>query len=66
MSKAEKGMTLGALVMMIFTSVFGFANGPVAFYLDGVWLNRLLCRCCDSVFHSIRIDDGRIRFYYQR
>ncbi|MBO0454850.1 MULTISPECIES: glutamate/gamma-aminobutyrate family transporter YjeM [Enterococcus] len=35
MSKAEKGMTLGALIMMIFTSVFGFANGPVAFYLMG-------------------------------
>lgn len=35
MSKAEKGMTLGALIMMIFTSVFGFANGPVAYYLMG-------------------------------
>lgn len=31
----EKGMKLGALVMMIFTSVFGFANGPVAYYLMG-------------------------------
>lgn len=28
-------MTLGALAMMIFTTVFGFANGPVAFYLMG-------------------------------
>lgn len=35
MAKSEKGMTLVALVMMIFTSVFGFANGPVAFYLMG-------------------------------
>ncbi|WP_396139209.1 glutamate/gamma-aminobutyrate family transporter YjeM [Enterococcus asini] len=35
MSKAGKGMTLGALAMMIFTTVFGFANGPVAFYLMG-------------------------------
>lgn len=35
MSKAGKGMTLSALAMMIFTTVFGFANGPVAFYLMG-------------------------------
>lgn len=35
MSKAEKGMGLSALAMMIFTTVFGFANGPVAFYLMG-------------------------------
>ncbi|MFV0557500.1 MAG: glutamate/gamma-aminobutyrate family transporter YjeM [Enterococcus sp.] len=35
MSTTEKKMTLGALVMMIFTSVFGFANGPTAFYLMG-------------------------------
>lgn len=28
-------MALGALVMMIFTSVFGFANAPVAYYLMG-------------------------------
>ncbi|URZ87176.1 glutamate/gamma-aminobutyrate family transporter YjeM [Floricoccus penangensis] len=35
MSKTQKGMSLGALVLMIFTSVFGFANGPVAYYLMG-------------------------------
>lgn len=35
MSKSAKGMTLVALAMMIFTTVFGFANGPVAFYLMG-------------------------------
>lgn len=29
------GMTLVALAMMIFTTVFGFANGPVAYYLMG-------------------------------
>lgn len=31
----QKSLTLGALIMIIFTSVFGFANGPVAFYLMG-------------------------------
>ena len=35
MSKTQKGMSLGALVLMIFTSVFDFANGPVAYYLMG-------------------------------
>ncbi|WP_083485590.1 glutamate/gamma-aminobutyrate family transporter YjeM [Loigolactobacillus rennini] len=35
MSATKKKMALGALVMMIFTSVFGFANAPVAYYLMG-------------------------------
>lgn len=35
MSKATKGITLSGLILMIFTSVFGFANGPVAYYLMG-------------------------------
>lgn len=35
MSTKAKGLTLVGLVLMIFTSVFGFANGPVAFYLMG-------------------------------
>ncbi|WP_270330376.1 glutamate/gamma-aminobutyrate family transporter YjeM [Lapidilactobacillus dextrinicus] len=32
---SKAGMTLIALTMMIFTTIFGFANGPVAFYLMG-------------------------------
>lgn len=35
MSKNVKKMTLMGLVLMIFTSVFGFANAPVAFYRMG-------------------------------
>ncbi|WP_314068385.1 glutamate/gamma-aminobutyrate family transporter YjeM [uncultured Vagococcus sp.] len=35
MSKNTKKMTLMGLVLMIFTSVFGFANAPVAFYRMG-------------------------------
>ncbi|MFD1671618.1 glutamate/gamma-aminobutyrate family transporter YjeM [Agrilactobacillus yilanensis] len=35
MATKEKQITLIALVMMIFTTVFGFANGTVAFYLMG-------------------------------
>lgn len=36
MSDSKKGgMTLIALAMMIFTTVFGFANSPIAFYLMG-------------------------------
>lgn len=34
-SSQQKKMTLTALVLMIFTSVFGFANIPRAFYLMG-------------------------------
>ncbi|VDG17908.1 glutamate/gamma-aminobutyrate family transporter YjeM [Lactiplantibacillus mudanjiangensis] len=35
MSENNNKITLTALVMMIFTTVFGFANGTVAFYLMG-------------------------------
>lgn len=34
-NKAAKKLTLSALVLMIFTSVFGFTNMPRAFYLMG-------------------------------
>lgn len=35
MSQIEKKLTLIALILMIFTSVFGFTNIPRAFYLMG-------------------------------
>ncbi|EQB7152390.1 amino acid permease, partial [Enterobacter hormaechei] len=35
MSHSLKKMTLTGLILMIFTSVFGFANSPSAFYLMG-------------------------------
>lgn len=35
MSPSMKKMTLTGLILMIFTSVFGFANSPSAFYLMG-------------------------------
>ncbi|MGX7059956.1 glutamate/gamma-aminobutyrate family transporter YjeM [Vagococcus humatus] len=35
MSKETKKLTLIGLILMIFTSVFGFANAPVAFYRMG-------------------------------
>ncbi|MDU1024182.1 MAG: glutamate/gamma-aminobutyrate family transporter YjeM, partial [Leclercia adecarboxylata] len=35
MSHSMKKMTLTGLILMIFTSVFGFANSPSAFYLMG-------------------------------
>ncbi|EMM7218928.1 amino acid permease, partial [Enterobacter bugandensis] len=35
MSQSLKKMTLTGLILMIFTSVFGFANSPSAFYLMG-------------------------------
>ncbi|WP_099223366.1 glutamate/gamma-aminobutyrate family transporter YjeM [Listeria costaricensis] len=35
MSNEVKKMGLISLILMIFTSVFGFANGPVGFYLMG-------------------------------
>ena len=35
MGEQKKKLSLGALVLMIFTTIFGFANGPVAFYLMG-------------------------------
>lgn len=34
-SSNKHGMTLVALAMMIFTTIFGFANSPIAFYLMG-------------------------------
>ncbi len=33
--KKTSKLTLGALILMIFTSVFGFTNIPRAFYLMG-------------------------------
>ena len=33
MSKNKGKLTLIALILMIFTSVFGFANIPIAFFL---------------------------------
>ncbi|EOB2746037.1 hypothetical protein ACIRS8_005068, partial [Enterobacter hormaechei] len=35
MPHSLKKMTLTGLILMIFTSVFGFANSPSAFYLMG-------------------------------
>ncbi len=35
MTQSIKKMSLMGLILMIFTSVFGFANSPSAFYLMG-------------------------------
>ncbi|EJR7285377.1 glutamate/gamma-aminobutyrate family transporter YjeM, partial [Citrobacter freundii] len=35
MTQTIKKMSLPGLILMIFTSVFGFANSPSAFYLMG-------------------------------
>jgi hypothetical protein len=35
MTQSIKKMSLIGLILMIFTSVFGFANSPSAFYLMG-------------------------------
>ena len=35
MNQTIKKMSLAGLILMIFTSVFGFANSPSAFYLMG-------------------------------
>ena len=44
MSKNKKGkLTLVALILMIFTSVFGFTNIPRAFFLMGYMLLYTIC-----------------------
>ncbi len=52
-----KKMSLIGLILMIFTSVFGFANNPSAYYLMG-YSDSLLYIFCIVILYSIRLNDG--------
>lgn len=52
-----KKMSLIGLILMIFTSVFGFANSPSAYYLMG-YSTFLLYIFCIVILYSIRLNDG--------
>ena len=56
-TNTAKKLTLVSLILMIFTSVFGFANMPRAFYLMGYaaipWL-ALQWLKCRLIFHLTR------------
>ncbi len=43
---------------MIFTSVFGFANSPSAYYLMGYSAIPFLYIFCIVILYSIRLNDG--------
>ena len=50
MSKDSKKLSLMALIMMIFTSVYGFNNMPRSFYLTRISKNSpILCRWRDEL-----------------
>lgn len=51
-------MSLIGLIVMIFTSVFGFANSPSAYYLMGYSAISLLYIFCIVILYSIRLNDG--------
>ncbi len=60
-SKDSGKLTLVSLVLMIFTSVFGFANMPRSFYLMGVWCHTWYIFIRYHILCAICIYDGRIR-----
>ncbi len=53
-----KKMSLIGLILMIFTSVFGFANSPSAYYLMGYSAIPFLYIFCIVILYSIRLNDG--------
>ncbi|SUG49983.1 amino acid permease [Salmonella enterica subsp. arizonae] len=53
-----KKMSLIGLILMIFTSVFGFANSPSAFYLMGYSAIPWYIFSALLFFYSIRLNDG--------
>lgn len=54
MPHSIKKMSLIGLILMIFTSVFGFANSPSAYYLMGYSAYIF----CIVILYSIRLNDG--------
>ncbi|EYI65562.1 inner membrane transporter YjeM [Salmonella enterica subsp. enterica serovar Heidelberg str. N20134] len=58
MTHTIKKMSLIGLILMIFTSVFGFANSPSAFYLMGYSAIPWYIFSALLVFYSIRLNDG--------
>lgn len=57
MPHSIKKMSLIGLILMIFTSVFGFANSPSAYYLMGYSAIPLYIFCI-VILYSIRLNDG--------
>lgn len=57
MPHSIKKMSLIGLILMIFTSVFGFANSPSAYYLMGYSAISLYIFCI-VILYSIRLNDG--------
>jgi hypothetical protein len=58
MSHSLKKMTLTGLILMIFTSVFGFANSPSAFLSDGLQRDAVLYRFRSVLLYPVCADDG--------
>ena len=51
-------MTLTGLILMIFTSVFGFANSPSAFYLMGYSATPFYIVSALFLLYSVCANDG--------
>ncbi len=58
MHQQFKKMSLIGLILMIFTSVFGFANSPSAFYLMGYSAMPFYLFSALFFLYSVRADDG--------
>lgn len=57
MTQSIKKMSLIGLILMIFTSVFGFANSPSAFYLMGYSaITWYIFRA--FILYPLRLNDG--------
>ncbi len=65
MHQQFKKMSLIGLILMIFTSVFGFANSPSAFYLMG-YSAMPFYLFPPSFLYSVRADDGGDGSAYRR
>ena len=58
MPHSIKKMSLIGLILMIFTSVFGFANSPSAYYLMGYSAIPFYIFSVIVILYSIRLNDG--------
>lgn len=58
MHQQLKKMSLIGLILMIFTSVFGFANSPSAFYLMGYSAMPFYLFFRPLFLYPVRADDG--------
>lgn len=55
-SKEKSKLTLTALILMIFTSVYGFTNMPRTFYLMGY--SGIIWYIMSAIFYSLCFYDG--------